>query len=231
MDRGSARSLTRPPLLGQQGVGTRDLRVIPLPHRVAKQVVEKNHYLHSMPGGTELCFGVLADSRLKGVLTLGAGPANAYRLVDSARREDCLVLSRYWLSDDLPKNSASRILGMTMRVLKRSTDVKFVVTYADPVHGHAGIIYQASNWIYTGFSEAVPMFDLGDGVARHSRSVSYSLGTHNTTFLAARGIRMKKVPQQPKHRYVYFLDRSWRSRLSKPELPYPKQLEVLDAGA
>ena len=35
------------------------LRVVPLPHRLAKRVIEKEHYLHSTPGGKrpfpELC--------------------------------------------------------------------------------------------------------------------------------------------------------------------------------
>ena len=176
----------------------RNLNVIPLPRRLAKRVIEKEHYLHSMPGGTDLCFGVLTDGRLQGALTFGAGPANAYRLVDGADPDDCLTLTRFLLGDDLPHNSASRVIGETIRILRRSTDVKFIVTYADPAYGHTGTIYQALNWLYTGLSEPTPRFDLGDGIVRHSRSVAHELGTHNTRFLEAQGLYMKKIRQQPK---------------------------------
>ena len=124
------------------------------------------------------------------------------------------------------------MIGQTLRVLKRATEVKFVVTYADPVHGHLGVIYQASNWVYIGLSEATPMFDPGDGVPRNSRSIAYTFGTHRMEFLAERGVNLKKIRQRPKHRYFYFLDRRWRDRLAKRILPYPKrEAEVLDAGA
>lgn len=212
------------------GTGPLHLRVVPLSHRLAKQIVERHHYLHTMPGGTELCFGVIAGGGLKGAITFGAGPANAYRLVRDARPEDCLTLSRFWLKDELPRNSESRVIGMTLRILRRSTDVKFVITYADPAEGHTGVIYQATNWLYTGLSEATPMFDFGDGIARHSRTVSHSLGTQNTSFLAGQGFDLKRVRQKRKHRYIYFLHRTRRNRLTCPILPYPKLKEALRCG-
>ena len=53
------------------------LWVSAIPAIVAKAVVVDNHYLHSMPGGTQLCLGVFVGDRLLGVLTLGVGPMNA----------------------------------------------------------------------------------------------------------------------------------------------------------
>ena len=35
---------------------------------------------------------------------------------------------------------------------KKAPVVRLVVSYADSEQGHSGIIYQATNWIYTGFS-------------------------------------------------------------------------------
>ncbi len=165
-----------------------------------------------------------------GALTFGAGPANAYRLVNGSNRADCLTLSRLWLSDKLPQNSESRVIGIALRVIRHVTNVKFVISYADPSQGHIGGIYQATNWLYTGLSEATPLLDLGDGVNRHSRSVSHSLGTHSVRFLTRQGLDVRKIPQQRKHRYVYFLDPTWRERLTGPVLPYPKQEEVSDAS-
>ena len=37
------------------------------------------------------------------------------------------------------------------------------------------------------------------------------------------GVEVKRVPQSAKHRYIFFLDRSWQGRLRVPALPYPKK--------
>lgn len=199
------------------------LRVAPIPRTTAMSLVRDNHYLHSYPGGSQLDFGVFTDSRLQGVATFGVGPANAHRLVHGAVRSDVLTLSRLWLVDELPPNSESRTIGVLVRYLRKHTDVKFLLSYADPSAGHVGTIYQAANWIYTGWSEAMPLYDLGDGVLRHSRSVSHAFGSHSKEHFANHGINIRSIPQSRKHRYLYLLDPTWRSRLRVNELPYPKK--------
>jgi hypothetical protein len=197
--------------------------VQPVPIVLAKKLVERHHYLHSLPGGTRLAFGVFVSSRLLGALTLGAGPTNAYSLVEGATPDNCLTLTRLWLSDRLPRNSESRFLGVVLRSLKRHTGVKFLISYADPTQGHLGIIYQATGWLYTGLSQSTPLYDVGDGKARHSRSLSHAYGTHSVEHFFRHGVQVNLVPQQAKHRYAYFLDPSWRDRLQVPALPYPKR--------
>ena len=198
------------------------LRVRPVSLTVAKAVVVRNHYLHSLPGGTRLSFGIFLGSRLFGAVTLGVGPYNLPSLVAGATSDDCLTLTRLWLSDELPKNSESRVLGIVLRSLKRYTPLKFIVSYADPARGHKGVIYMGSNWLYTGLSEAMPLYDFGDGVARHSRSLSHAFGTHSVAHFARNGVEVRRVPQCRKHRYLYFLDTSWSPKLRVPILPYPK---------
>jgi hypothetical protein len=199
------------------------IQVQPVPIVLAKKLVERHHYLHSLPGGTRLAFGVFVSSRLLGALTLGAGPTNAYSLVEGATPDDCLALTRLWLSDELPRNSESRFLGVVLRGLKRHSRLKFLVTYADPAQGHLGTIYQATGWVYTGLSQATPLYDIGDGRHYHSRSLSHSFGSHGLSHFQRHGINVKLVPQEAKYRYVYFLDPAWRARLRVPELPYPKR--------
>lgn len=205
------------------------IRIAPISFSVASVVVSREHYLQAMAGGTQICLGVFVEKRLLGVMTFGAGPTNAHRLVDGAKRADCLCLTRFWLSDVLPANSESRVLGIALGNLRRHTDTKFVVSYADPAAGHIGTIYQATNWLYTGTSERTPLLDFGDGVPRHTRTVAHNLGTHSAAHFAAHGITVEKVPQVPKHRYILFLDRTWQPRLRVGPLPYPKRAESNEA--
>jgi len=199
------------------------MNVQPIPIAIAKKLVERHHYLHSLPGGTKLAFGVFVGTRLLGAATLGVGPFNGCSLVEGATSADCLTLTRLWLSDELPRNSESRVIGTLQRELRRHTSVRFLLSYADPSQGHVGIIYQASNWLYTGLSDPAPLYDLGDGIAHHNRSLAHTLGTRSVRHLKSNGVEVKLIVQSPKHRYVTFLDKSWRCRLRVPVLPYPKK--------
>ena len=131
-------------------------------------------------------------------------------------------LSRLWLVEELPKNSESRVIGAVLRSLKKHTNLKFLLSYADPAQGHVGTIYQATGWLYTGLSDAMPYYVLGDGKPRHSRSLAHAFGTHSLKHFKRHGVEVKLVPQEPKHRYIVFMDRDWQDRLRVPVSPYPK---------
>jgi hypothetical protein len=201
----------------------KSLQLRPVPFIVARGLAVRHHYLRSMPGGTQLCLGAFAGSHLLGAVILGVGPYLAHQLVDGASPQDCLTLTRLWLDDKLPRNSESRVIGMVTRALRQHTAVKFVISYADPSAGHVGTVYQAAGWLYTGLSEAMPLYDVGDGIARHSRSLAHAWGTHSLRYLTGHGVPVKVIRQAAKHRYLCLLDRSWRSRLRPAVLPYPKR--------
>jgi hypothetical protein len=205
----------------------RDLELRVISPAVAAAIIVADHYLHAMCAGVRLCFGVFAAGRLLGAVALNAGPVGGPRLVDGAATRDCLSLARLWLADDLPRNSESRILAMVVRTLRRHTAVRFLVSYADPAVAprgvpHVGYVYQAAGWLYTGLSEPQPLFDLGDGRPMHTRSIASVWGTHSKPFFEQHGLRVREVPTVGKHRYLTFVDPTWRGRLRAPVLPYPK---------
>jgi len=205
------------------------IRLSPISYQVAKILLERHHYLHTISAGTLFVFGAFVDNRLLGAVQFTRGSAKAHCLVEGATMRDCCTLARLWLSDELPSNSESRVISIALRALRQHTSLKFVVSYSDPSQGHLGTIYQATDWLYTGLSGAMPLYDLGDGVARHSRSLSNRFGTHSTAHFEASGVKVTQIVQSAKHRYVYFLDSSWRGRLRVPVLPYPKKEGVSES--
>jgi len=49
------------------------------------------------------------------------------------------------------KNTVSKILSLAIKMLKKKEEgLRLIVSYADVNHSHFGVIYQATNWIYTG---------------------------------------------------------------------------------
>ena len=204
-------------------ISPRDLTLRVVPPAVAANLFVRFHYLRSAPAGMKLSLGVFAADRLAGAVALNAGPINGWRLVEGARREDCLCLARLWLNDDLRRNSESRVLGLVVRMLRHHTAVRFLVSYADPAAGHVGTIYQAVGWIYTGTSEAQPLMAIGAGPPRHTRSIASVAGTHSAAHFRRQGLAVRLVATIPKHRYLMFVDPSWRTRLRIPALAYPKK--------
>jgi hypothetical protein len=98
-----------------------------------------------------------------------------------------------------------------------------LVAYSDPAAGHTGTIYRAAGFLYLGESTAMPLYQLPDGSIHHSRSLSHRYGTHSRKHFASYGVEVELVNQLPKHIYVALIDPSWRDRLTRSVIPYPKQ--------
>jgi hypothetical protein len=83
------------------------------------------------------------------IYTRPAGPTAAQKYYPQDP-DKCLELRRLCLIDDTPKNAESFFVSRTLKWLRKNTDWKFVVSYADPEQGHKGIIYRAANFKYEG---------------------------------------------------------------------------------
>lgn len=64
--------------------------------------------------------------------------------------DEVIELRRLCCIDETPKNTESYFIGWTLRWLKKNTEYKVVVSYADAEHGHSGTIYRASNFTFEG---------------------------------------------------------------------------------
>lgn len=91
---------------------------------------------------------------------------------------------------------------------KRGYDV--VITYADPLAGHDGAVYRASNWTPLGLSSTEPVWHL-DGV-RVSRKNMYNIHGHckPTVFREMFGDRFQVSKGVPKPRFLMGLTRDGR---------------------
>jgi len=180
--------------------------------QTVRPLIERNHYTHSTPAAASRAFGVYLGRRLEGAAVLTPGARNAHRILVAAEPEDVITLSRLWLSDRLPKNAESRVLGVVIRTLRREGRHKALVTFADPAVGHDGTIYRAAGFRYLGRTEPESTLII-DGRERHPRSAWDDYGSNNIGHLRRTGVRVFRVRTEPKHRYVAVLDRAWGWRL------------------
>ena len=68
-------------------------------------------------------------------------------------RTELIELRRLCCIDETPKNTESYFIGHCLRWLRKNTDVKKVISYADMDFGHKVIIYQATNFTYLGMTK------------------------------------------------------------------------------
>ena len=123
------------------------------PRSEVREFIEANHYSGSINGVmATYCFKLEKDGFIVGAMLYGGlGMANAWKKYADAP-EDVIELRRLCLIDDTPKNSESFFIGQTLRWLRKNTNVKVVVSYADPNYGHAGTIYKATNFEHVGMT-------------------------------------------------------------------------------
>ena len=211
------------------------LHYAPIDRHVARQTVIKEHYLHR-PCPINWAFGAFLDGSLVGVLTVGKPPSWSllYGLVGekyaerrndpTSRSEDVFELNRLWMSDSilLPDFCESKFIGWCLRELRKIRPGIILVSYADSAHNHIGVVYQATNWLYTGTS--LPWRDIRpEGFSDH-RSVPKALRGEKIARKRAWALdpSIPRVPRSTKHRYVWFSASGDRSLLAWEVLPYPK---------
>ena len=204
----------------------RSLRVEQVSARVVTNMITHKHYLRSMPTAACACFAVYIDTELHGAVVFASGARHSHRLIVAGQPQQVVTLARLWLSDDCPKNSESRVLGIVLRHLKREGRWKFILSYADPSAGHVGTIYQATGWLYLGQGASSSYLDLGDGQLVHPRSAYEQLGSNAVRHLRRTGIAAIRRNMPGKYRYVYLLEPTWRWRMTAESFPYPHRQPV-----
>lgn len=199
------------------------LRVEPVAPAVVRPLMDEQHYLRSMPAAPRRCYGVYLGGILHGGVVFTSGARNGHRLLAAASPQDVVTLARLWLSDELPPNSESRVLGIVLRDLRRTTTWKLLLSYADPEAGHVGTIYQATGWNYLGQTSEETSIRLSDGRLHHKRSIYSKYGSNSIAHLRATGVPARREFVGGKHRYAYILDPAWRWRLrAVPERTPPR---------
>ena len=145
-----------------------------------------------------------------------------------------MELTRLFIFDGYGKNIESYFIGQSIKWLQSNTDIKALISYADPKVGHKGGIYQATNWLYQG--DSMRMVDAysvkleENSEWLHSRTVFSKWGSNNVDHLKKKIGKTFWIREEPiKHRYIYFLGSKGEKKkmiksLKHPTLPYPNDM-------
>ena len=190
-----------------------------------KEFVKEHHYSHGIHNGP-MCYGLFDDWDLVGVCAFATPSSEnvCASVFGKGQKRSVTELHRLVLLDEVPKNSESWFIVRALKALKKDRPYyNAVLSFADATEGHLGIIYQATNAIYTGTSGKATFYLDETGRLRHPRQNGV-----NITREVAQEKGWSPVKREGKYRYLYLLPdnrqhrKTLESSLLLSSLPYPK---------
>ena len=178
-----------------------EYEVVQIPYSATKDWILNIHYAKRMPS-ISFAYGLYRHDEMVGMVSYGtpASPFLCKGICGEEHKKNVIELNRLVLKDNLP-NEASFLVSRSLKLLPRP---KVVVSYADTAQDHAGIIYQACNFLFTGTTK--PRTDMAGKDGKHSR--------HHL------GDRQNRINRSAKHRYVYFIGSKKDKKILRNALRY-----------
>jgi hypothetical protein len=190
----------------------------------ANAIIIANHYSRRVYRASTLHLGVWIGGEMLGVLQYGyaMNPASAGSVVTGTAMNEYLELNRMWLDDRAPRNSESRALAASIRLIRRLRPaVKWIQSFADERCGLFGTVYQAAGFTYHGEHRGI-FWEL-DGEFFHN-----SLVTNGRTANSPRAAHIRaNLDRAARHqlrqfRYLRFLKPRFAKGCRYPVRPFPK---------
>jgi len=200
----------------------KDLVVKPILAKDARALIKRLHYSGKVVNNSVLNFGVFLNNRLEGVLQFGS-PINkkgTIKLVKNTQWNSLLELNRMAFSDRLPKNSESRAISVSLKIIKKQyPHIDWVLSFADATQCGDGAIYRASGFVLTDIrvNTALRISPKGEQVhiiQAHHLKIPWK---EFKTWQLLKGYQL---------RYIYFVKKELIKNLVVPIIPFSKISEM-----
>jgi hypothetical protein len=178
------------------------LRLAPIDRASAERII-RQHPLGIGSRSYSFAVGVFWQTELAGALIWGAPVVNyavyAYRLY----QREALELRKFWLANELPRNSESRCLAICVRLIaKQYPHLRLLLTYCDSEE--AASAYRASGWIPQKANRYLREVELPNGAVLSLRDVNRKGGRR----CLPEGWKGRFVSRR---KWVYVLDESLKA--------------------
>ena len=218
-----------------------------IPSSVANPFMKKHHYSGKVVNNSCLHFGCFLDNALHGVLSYGPSldKKKIMELVEGTGWNEFLELNRMAFDDYLPRNSESYCIGKTLRMIRKNApQIKWVISFADGCSCGDGTIYRASNFVLTNIKENFNLCLLPNGGKIHKMTLESNpttprkeLGGKSYYDITGGRFNFKKYVEYVNGeilsgfqlRYIYFIDKSYRKKLTVQEIPFSR-IDEMGAG-
>jgi hypothetical protein len=197
------------------------MKVVELGKAECDRLVSARHYSKT-PSIFWRGFGLVIGGWIEGCVVYGQPSPAIQKHAFKDRDWKFFELSRLVIQTS-ERNAASFLVGGSLRMLETPCAV---VSYADTAHGHAGIVYQATNWIYTGSTVSHDVLYIVNGKPTHPMTLRDNGITAPMKWAKENGI--ETVRPKEKHRYFKLCGNRAQVRRMASALayagvkPYPK---------
>lgn len=220
----------------------KDIIVKVIPAKVANEFVKKHHYSGKVVANSKLHFGAFLDKKLHGVMSYGSplDKSKVLPLVQPSLWNEMLELNRMAFDDYLPKNSESRCISISIKLIKKNAPhIKWILSFSDGTQCGDGTIYRASGFVLTMIKGNNRLFELPTGEKVHKMNFETTRPTPLQTKLRKQtgnisgsvSKLMNDIGAKPLQgyqlRYIYLIDKS--CKLTVPVIPFSK-IDEMGAG-
>ena len=199
-------------LLGQNIVNGH-YTITKIHYDLTKDYILNIHYAKRMPSIT-FAYGLYEKEKLVGIICYGSPASQSLckGIAGEKYKTHILELNRLVLLNN-KKNEASILVSASFKLLPKP---KIIVSYADSEQNHLGIVYQATNFIYTGLSDKRNEWRIKN-CNLHSKTVceKYTLNERKSN-----PDKFIQIERPRKHRYLYFLGNKTEKKNYKNALRY-----------
>lgn len=202
----------------------KDIVVKPIKASDANLIIKNLHYSGKVVPNSQLHFGVFLDGKCGGAMQFGPSMVKntMKNLVEGTGWNNFIELNRMAFADWLPRNSESRAIGYALRYIRKNyPHIKWVVSFADGTQCGDGTIYRASGFHLTDIRRS-------DSLRRNPNNgeVMHTMQAYH--LMLKDDFKDWETLQGFQLRYVYFIDQTWKNRLTVPILDFS---EIDKAGA
>lgn len=196
-----------------------------IPSNIANDFVKKHHYSKKVVANSQLHFGAFLDGKLHGVMSYGPSldKSKIIGLVKDTKWNEFIELNRMAFDDYLPKNSESRCIAYSIKLIKKNApQIKWIISFADGCQCGDGTIYRASNFKLTGIKKntTIMINEEGDIKTDIYFNINPQLKEIKKTYKPLEGYQL---------RYIYFIDKNKEKDLQVPIIPF-SEINELNAG-
>lgn len=203
----------------------KEIEVKVIPAKIANDFVRKHHYSGKVVPNSKLHFGAFLDGKLHGVMSYGASmdKSKVIGLVEGTKWNEFIELNRMAFDDYLPRNAESYCIAKSIKLIKKNApQIKWIISFADGCQCGDGTIYRASNFVLTQIKKntSLRINPKTGEVMQDMTAFHKGILKEYKTWDKVKGYQL---------RYIYFIDKSCRSKLTVPEIPFSK-IDEIGAG-
>jgi len=135
---------------------SKEIIVKVIPAKIANEFIKKYHYSGKIVPNSTIHFGCFLDGKLHGVMSYGnsINKKGTIKIVKNTKWNEFIELNRMAFDDYLPRNSESRCIAISIKLLKKyAPHIKWIISFADGTQCGDGAIYRASGFKLVGITE------------------------------------------------------------------------------